>query len=47
MSFDEDLLATLEGDLLATLEDVEAQELKDLLDQGYDVYEALELMGLI
>lgn len=38
---------SIEEDLLATLEDVDAQELKDLLDQGYDVYEALELMGLI
>lgn len=38
---------SVEDDLLATLEDVEAQELRDLLDQGYDVYEALELMGLI
>lgn len=38
---------SIEDDLLATLEDVDAQELKDLLDQGYDVYEALELMGLI
>lgn len=38
---------SVEDDLLATLEDVEAQELKELLDQGYDVYEALELMGLI
>lgn len=38
---------SIEDDLLATLEDVDAQELKELLDQGYDVYEALELMGLI
>lgn len=38
---------SIEEDLLATLEDVEAQELKELMDQGYDVYEALELMGLI
>lgn len=38
---------SIEEDLLATLEDVDAQELKELLDQGYDVYEALELMGLI
>lgn len=38
---------SVEDDLLATLEDVDAQELKELLDQGYDVYEALELMGLI
>ena len=40
-------MMSVEDDLLATLEDVEAQELRDLLDQGYDVYEALELMGLI
>lgn len=40
-------MMSIEEDLLATLEDVEAQELKDLLDQGYDVYKALELMGLI
>lgn len=38
---------SVEEDLLVTLEDVEAQELKELMDQGYDVYEALELMGLI
>ena len=42
-----EVMMSVEEDLLATLEDVEAQELKDLLDQGYDVYEALELMGLI